>query len=293
MDLRNLLQRIAIISVGLPLILGLLLIPAGHHAPFGVVLAVIAFQAGREYQHLLRQKWVTDYAAFFPWLCGLTTAMGWLEHATALPFFSWGMSLAFFGLFLPQMLRTNFFESLTTIAAYFLGLFLVANGLASLMALLSLPDGLYLIGILLASVWAGDIFAYLFGILIFADRRHKIPLKVSPAKSWEGYVGQLLGGVLGAIGAHILLSGSWSFAWGPFAAQAAPSPPPLATVPLLGLFITLFAALGDLAESVLKRSANQKDSGHILPGHGGILDRFDSLLFSAPALLGLAKVLRL
>lgn len=292
MDTRNLLQRIAIIAAGLPFLVGLLLIPAAHYAAFAAFLTAVAFQAGREYQHILRQKWINDYAKVFPWICGLLVILAWTELVTGRPFFPWALFLAFFGLFIPQFLRTNFFESLSTVAAYTLGLAFVANGLASLLLLLGLPRGLYLLGTLLASAWLGDVFAYLAGMVIFADRRHRIPFKVSPAKSWEGYAGQVLGGVLGAVGVHLLLSGTWSFRLGPFAAQASP-PLPLGGVALLGLYITLFAAFGDLAESLLKRSANLKDSGHILPGHGGVLDRFDSLLLSAPALLGLAKILGL
>lgn len=121
-------------------------------------------------------------------------------------------------------------------------------------------------------VWAGDVFAFLVGRTM--GRRLLFP-RVSPKKTVEGAVGGLAGSVL--VG--------WAFAhwwW-----QTADTK----TVMLLAALIAVSGQVGDLVESALKRGANVKDSGTLLPGHGGLLDRIDSLLFGAPA-LWLALALR-
>ncbi len=113
---------------------------------------------------------------------------------------------------------------------------------------------------LFACTWACDVAAYLVG-----SRWGKTPLcdKVSPRKTWEGFGG-------GAV-ASLLCAGFLAFVF---------EFPPLPLL-LLGLLCGLAGQLGDLGESVLKREAGVKDSGHLIPGHGGFLDRFDSLLVNA------------
>jgi phosphatidate cytidylyltransferase len=129
----------------------------------------------------------------------------------------------------------------------------------------------------LAGVWASDTFAYFLGT---AFGRNKLCPKISPNKSWEG----ALGGFLGCVAAVWLLGGR-IFGFEDFRVLA-PGLLGLAggkiNLPLLGALVGLFAPLGDLAESWLKRFFGVKDSGALFPGHGGALDRLDSLLFAAP-----------
>lgn len=115
---------------------------------------------------------------------------------------------------------------------------------------------------LMVMVWANDTFAYLVGV---ACGKHKMAPHLSPKKSWEGFAGGLAATIgIGVLAMHLLES---SLLWGGG----------------LGLFVGVGAVAGDLFESRLKRRAGVKDSGNILPGHGGFLDRFDSLLFAVPA----------
>lgn len=116
---------------------------------------------------------------------------------------------------------------------------------------------------------ACDTGAYMVGSLI---GRHKMIPHISPGKTWEG----LAGGVLGAVIAAVLLSGLLNLSV------------PLAVI--LGVLVYAAAVSGDLCESLLKRAAGVKDSGHIMPGHGGILDRIDSILFVLPAVYWFALV---
>jgi phosphatidate cytidylyltransferase len=110
-------------------------------------------------------------------------------------------------------------------------------------------------------IWANDVFAYLFGITL---GKHRLFERISPKKSWEGFFGGLLGAMAMGYAASIVVEGN-AIVWIGLALVAAIS----------GVF-------GDLIESMFKRSIYIKDSGNIIPGHGGWLDRFDALIISAP-----------
>ncbi len=127
------------------------------------------------------------------------------------------------------------------------------------------PLGARLIFLMAAVVWAGDSAAYYVGSAI---GRHKLAPAVSPGKTWEGAVANVAGGLAGAAVAR------WTFF------------PDLEWRHALALAVILSVAgqLGDLFESALKRGAGVKDSGTLLPGHGGFLDRLDSLIVSGPVL---------
>ena len=133
-----------------------------------------------------------------------------------------------------------------------------------------LPSGREWVLLALLSSFATDTAAYFTGRAL---GHRKLAPRLSPGKTWEGAVG----GLAGAVVAVVLLPGALS--WLPGAA-ALPLSPPAAL--LLGLLLGLVAQLGDLAESYLKRAAQAKDAGQVIPGHGGVLDRLDSLVFAGP-----------
>jgi phosphatidate cytidylyltransferase len=112
--------------------------------------------------------------------------------------------------------------------------------------------------------WANDTFAYFAG---HAFGRHKLYERISPKKTWEGFAGGVVGSVAGALVTRWLL----------LPAELTP-----AGAAAIGLGAAVLGPLGDLAESMLKRAAGVKDSSRIIPGHGGLLDRIDALLFVAP-----------
>lgn len=145
----------------------------------------------------------------------------------------------------------------TTLGFLYLGLLVGVSG-----ALRTLWGARWLL-FLLAVVWAGDVAALYVGKLF---GRHRMAPRVSPKKTWEGAAGSFA--IAGLIG---LGFGFW------FQHQ------PLRFL-LLGFAINVAAQFGDLVESLLKRAAGAKDSGALLPGHGGVLDRIDAMLFAAPVL---------
>jgi phosphatidate cytidylyltransferase len=140
---------------------------------------------------------------------------------------------------------------------------------------LMLPKGKFLLLSVFVFIWLYDTFAYCVGMLI---GKHRLFERVSPKKSWEGAIG---GALLTLIIAY-------------FADFFFPMLP-LTSMQWIGLamIVIVFGTLGDLVESLFKRQLSVKDSGAILPGHGGILDRFDSFLFAMPfVLLYLSIVLK-
>ncbi|MDE6120904.1 MAG: phosphatidate cytidylyltransferase [Muribaculaceae bacterium] len=129
----------------------------------------------------------------------------------------------------------------------------------------TVKPGSHLVLIMFILIWLNDTGAYCVGS---AFGRRKLFERLSPKKSWEGFAGGML---------CCIAAGSAYAIWWPEA------PLTIAEGAGLGLIVSIFSTWGDLFESLIKRSAGVKDSGHLIPGHGGILDRIDSLLFVAPA----------
>lgn len=137
--------------------------------------------------------------------------------------------------------------------------------LSHLLLLWDLPDGRSLVAMVFLVTWGGDAFSYYSGT---AWGRHKLAPRISPNKTIEGSIGGVFGAGLFSLllaGTGLLFS-SWLF------------------ILILGMIANVVGQLGDLFESYLKRFAGLKDSGVIIPGHGGMLDRLDSVLFAVPVI---------
>jgi phosphatidate cytidylyltransferase len=147
-----------------------------------------------------------------------------------------------------------------------LGLFYIGLLPAFVVRLLSAAQGVEWFATLLAVVFAGDTLAYIFGVTM---GKTKLMPAVSPKKSLQGSLGGLLGSVIA-----MLICRHFFF----------PDMSLLAAIPL-ALCTGIAAQFGDFFESLIKRVADMKDSGRIMPGHGGILDRIDGVLFAAPVIL--------
>ncbi|MBT9778310.1 phosphatidate cytidylyltransferase [Clostridium sp. MCC353] len=152
----------------------------------------------------------------------------------------------------------------------FFGIFYAAVMLSYLYQVRVIPDGRYLVWLIFLSSWGCDTCAYCCGMLF---GKHKLAPVLSPKKSIEGAVG----GVAGAA----LLGFIYASFFGAHMTEM--SNPQLACTVACGI-ASVISQIGDLAASAIKRNHNIKDYGHLIPGHGGILDRFDSMLFTAPAI---------
>lgn len=156
------------------------------------------------------------------------------------------------------------------VTAAFFGVFYVAVMLSYLYQVRQMPDGRYLVWLIFFSSWGCDTCAYCAGKLF---GKHKMTPTLSPKKTIEGAVGGVAGAaVLGYIyaaffGSHMLEVRA----------------PQMACALACGIG-ALISQIGDLAASAIKRNHQVKDYGHLIPGHGGILDRFDSMIFTAPAI---------
>jgi phosphatidate cytidylyltransferase len=161
----------------------------------------------------------------------------------------------------------------------------VALPMAALVQLREQWRGAFLLLYLLLLVWAGDIFAYFVGKPL---GRHRMSPRVSPKKTWEGAIASVIASVaVGIVMFHFAQPISTALVRahlidprdGIFTNENS-----LLPVILLSVILNMAAQLGDLVESLIKRGAGVKDSGTILPGHGGMFDRIDALLFAAPVL---------
>jgi phosphatidate cytidylyltransferase len=160
----------------------------------------------------------------------------------------------------------------------------IALPMASLVQLREQWRGSFLLLYLLLLVWAGDVFAYFVGKPF---GRHRMSPRVSPNKTWEGALASVVASVaVGVLMFHyavpisstLLHSHLIELKDGIF------QDTPLVPIIVISIVLNVAAQLGDLVESLIKRGAGAKDSGAILPGHGGMLDRIDALLFAAPVL---------
>ena len=206
--------------------------------------------------------------------------------------------LAALAFLVAMMRRADLRSSLPGAAASAMGLVYISLPFTLLINVRARAAGAFYVSYLLVVVWAGDILAFLVGR---SAGKHKLAPRISPNKSWEGTAASLAGAT--ALGTLILAQGEAIVGFlrntnllpaqqasilsvGPY-----PSRHPLWMYILLSAGLNLAAQLGDLAESMLKRGAGVKDSGSLLPGHGGMLDRIDALLFAAPVLWYYALIL--
>ena len=206
---------------------------------------------------------VVDQVALTVFCAGVYIPIVYLGDGAVLP----GFLATALGIFVYTTLRPGpeLKHAADRAGRMFLGTVWIGALMASFPLLRGLPDGLWWITLALALPWLGDTGAYFTGR---AFGKHKLYVRISPKKTWEGALGGIIAATLGVLG----------LGW--FAL------PQLGTVEcvVLGLVLGGLAILGDLGESMLKRAFDVKDSGWIMPGHGGLLDRVDSVLFVAPAL---------
>jgi phosphatidate cytidylyltransferase len=287
-----LLKRIATAVVLIPIVLALIL-----RAPVAVLALVAGVVALITIQEFLR---LTESYGVQPLRLPtyLFTALFFLLMALSAgetPLLSTGKFLLATGLaaglapflFLTILMRRGELRSgYPAAAAAVFAFTYIALPMAMLVQLRQQWAGAFYLLYLLLVVWAGDIFAYFVGKAV---GRHLMAPRISPKKTWEGAVASVAASVAVGwllfhyalpISSFLLRVGLIERRDGLFGLER----PAIVPIILLTIVLNVAAQLGDLVESLIKRGANVKDSGAILPGHGGMLDRIDALLFAAPVL---------
>ena len=253
------LKRVTSALIILPPLLCFLLYTTSEF--FLVLVLLLTALSLREYFHMITlsqypvQPWVSYLLASLLVCSAYPSATFWLPLAT---FFALA-TLTVNAMLTEQSAAQRF----TALLHNVFGVFFIGWSLSHLVILRNLPDGKWYILFLCAIVWVGDTLAMYVGKII---GRHKMSPTISPGKTWEGSAGGIIGGLITAAVSRTYLLPQLS----------------LRQCLILALFLSIMAQISDLGESMIKRYTGVKDSGELIPGHGGLLDRIDSLLFAAP-----------
>jgi phosphatidate cytidylyltransferase len=251
-------SRVLIALVLLPLVIGLVYLGGWWLFALGVVGGLLALHELYAIARELRPLVLGGYVGYVVMLLGLQ--LGGIDWMLG------GLLATFVFAFVVYGLGGVRHGATSSFGVTLLGVAWVGGGIGCLLLIRDIPDfGFWAVMAVLFTVFAADTGAFFVGR---AFGRHRMAPAISPKKSWEG----LIGGVVAAIGmAFVILYKDRD---------------EFLTIPqslLLGLVIAVAAVLGDLFESAVKRDLDVKDSGRVLGGHGGMLDRLDSLLWAGPA----------
>jgi phosphatidate cytidylyltransferase len=284
-------KRIATAVVLIPLVL-LLVLKAPLYV-LAIVAAAVALLAIAEFLKLVAHYAVQSMALatyafvalFYVFVIVASTNRTPLVETTALLYgVAVAAALAPFVFLTVGMRRADLASGYPAAAASAFAFAYIAIPMALLVGIRQQPAGAIWTIYTLLAVWAGDIFAYVVGKSV---GRHRMSPEISPKKTWEGAVASIAASVIvgtlwmqhaPAISSALLRIGLIERRDGIFGLEQ----PQLWPIILLSAVLNIAAQLGDLVESLIKRGAGVKDSGTILPGHGGMLDRIDAMLFAVP-----------
>lgn len=263
MKLSNTATRIIVSLIAIPLIIGTCLLGKYYFLSFVSVIGLISY-----YEFLGLSEYKNANPILF---LGMLSVLALIINAYFHFIDNYNLALIISSAILLTELFRNRGSAIYNIGTAFIGIFYVGLFISSVIGIREFYAGYdalyirgaYLIISVLVSIWVCDSAAF-FGGTAFG--RHKLFPRVSPNKSWEGAVFGFVFAVLAMLVARVLVLDFLSFN----------------DALILGLIVGTIGQLGDLAESLLKRDAGVKDSSNLIPGHGGILDRFDSLIATAP-----------
>lgn len=294
----NLLQRVAVAVIAIPLVIFIVL--NKPIAFFGLVLLLTGL-VSQEYFGLVRSKGYIPHVGIGVTLAVLVAAtFGKFRLHSILNEF--GISefspetdllvfILIFSLIVILMLELfrGYKNPIENTSSTIFGILYAGAGIGSIFGIFEyftirnigleiydiIPPGIFII-VMLTSVWICDSFAYFAGK---AFGRTKLLERVSPKKTWEGSIAGLIGSIITWVIAPIILQELTGIK--------------VVHLVVFGLIAGIMGQIGDLTESLLKRDANVKDSSQLIPGHGGVLDRLDSLLFVAPIVLLYLTIIKL
>ncbi len=271
---------------------------------FTLLVLGVALLAAREYLGIMkaqgfRPMWITSYVLLIL-LFAISCSVTWLFGSSpagpilAVPLFPSFAICAPLIFLLLSLGRDPISRALPDAAISYLLLPYVGFTLGLLPFLRGFPNGPLYVLYLMLLVWCGDIAAYYVGRAV---GKHKLAPRISPGKTWEGAIASVVAAVIvGFLLFHYINLIAAGFRSAHLLAEPIPDPyfstpgyvphtfllAPLWFVAVFAVCVNVAAQLGDLVESALKRGAGVKDSGNLLPGHGGVLDRIDALLLALP-----------
>ena len=277
---------------------------------FTLLVFLVALGAGREYLNIAEATGVTPFRGWCFWILGCVFYAVLVQNSQFDLTFPSALGLAFalrtlallvaigspFLLMALAMGRDPLSRALPDAAVSFLIVPYIGLTLACLPTIRSFPNGAMYLLFAMLTVWTGDIAAYYVGRAI---GRNKLAPRVSPGKTWEGTIASTACAVLVAFLlfhfinpiAGVLVRSHLTSPPGYVSALQTTNPSlsypamPFWLIALFAVCVNVAAQVGDLVESAFKRGAGLKDSGTMLPGHGGVLDRIDALLFALPGAL--------
>jgi phosphatidate cytidylyltransferase len=261
-------QRVIVAAIGVPVILALVIVGGWAYA---LAAAVALAVAGAEFAHL-RDPWASPATILTAIAVGATALLAHVAGGGIVAFAALVGVLSLILGFLTSTAPRVIDERLAPHYAFDLGGALLYCGVlgSTLILLRNVDDGRDWVLLALLSTFAVDTAAYFTGRTF---GRHKLAPAISPNKTWEGFFGGWAGGFAAVLLMNLILGLDAD----------------LDAIVLLAAALPLAAVAGDLFESWLKRRAGVKDASALIPGHGGVLDRLDSLLFTFPAVWLVAR----
>lgn len=266
-------QRLLVFFIGIPLII--LITTAGfcNHLILHITIITVSIISTIELYHMVKERsfvqplyFVLPLTVILPLITYFTVIFKWSSHVISLTFIAAFLLVMAKEIFGYDKKSASFEKSIQRIASSFFIIFYCGYLISFISRMTGWEHASVLISSFLLLVFTCDSTAWLFGVLL--GKNNKNIFKASPNKSIAGYIGGFVGPLLlGFLG--------WKFI--PFLSEQS-----LLSILAIAFFAALTSIIGDLVESVIKRCANFKDSGRIIPGRGGLLDSIDSILFSAP-----------
>ena len=257
------LKRLLTTLIGMPIV-GAILILANKYV-IDFILMAISIICMYEYFTVISKvahpiKWVGYVSTI------IVALIAFLSVQTIMQIIMFAIPILILVMFL-KVIITNMETTFKDVAYTFLGICYVTLFIMFLSLIRGLDNGKFIIGFVILIAWATDIFAYLIGKYF---GKHYFS-KVSPKKTIEGCIAGAIGAIIVGIGYTLIIN---SFAYTGIDNYLA--------VGIISLILSIISQIGDFVASSIKRFADIKDYGNLLPGHGGMLDRIDSLIFIAP-----------
>ncbi len=285
----NLLQRTLSGAVFVAVIVASIVLSEwSYYLIYSALFAIITIWAVYEYHHLVgSDRFLSILSSISAGLLFFVSCPAWYAYnVKEIPnstIVLWGVAVLLYIILMAVEIISELFRKFQNPIANW-GNFFVSQCIAvpfCLMSVLMLWDWHLLLALFIL-IWANDTGAYCVGSLSGKRKggNHKMFPRVSPGKSWEG----LVGGAITAIACSMLLAYCGFF-------YHITAHHTYMVAAIFAVVVVIFGTLGDLVESLMKRTIGVKDSGHFLPGHGGVLDRFDSIILATPAIVVLIAIL--